>query len=43
MLLANMATAALVAACVVREDNGLARALRWRPAVFIGTLSYGMY
>ncbi len=30
-------------ACVVREDNGLARVLRWRPLAFIGVISYGMY
>lgn len=43
MLLAYLATAALVAACVIREDNGLAGLLRLRPVAFIGTLSYGMY
>jgi peptidoglycan/LPS O-acetylase OafA/YrhL len=43
MLLAFTATTALVGACVVREDNGLAALLRLRAAVFIGTLSYGMY
>ncbi|MFZ3380785.1 MAG: acyltransferase [Candidatus Acidiferrales bacterium] len=43
MLLAFAATTALVAACVVREDNGLGAVLRLRPVAFIGTLSYGMY
>jgi peptidoglycan/LPS O-acetylase OafA/YrhL len=43
MLLAFTATTALVGASVVREDNGLASVLRWRPVAFIGTLSYGMY
>jgi peptidoglycan/LPS O-acetylase OafA/YrhL len=43
IMLAWLATAALVAACVVREDNGLARLLRLRLVAFIGTLSYGMY
>jgi peptidoglycan/LPS O-acetylase OafA/YrhL len=43
MLLASTATTALVGACVVREDNGLAALLRLRAAAFIGTLSYGMY
>ena len=33
----------LVAACVVREDHGLARVLRLAPLVWIGTVSYGMY
>jgi peptidoglycan/LPS O-acetylase OafA/YrhL len=40
---AFVATTGLVAACVMREDNGLARLLRLRPVAFIGTLSYGMY
>jgi peptidoglycan/LPS O-acetylase OafA/YrhL len=43
ILLAWTATTALVAACVVREDNGLAALLRLRPVAFIGTLSYGIY
>ncbi|MBA4136159.1 MAG: acyltransferase [Opitutus sp.] len=38
-----VALAGLVATCVVREDNDLARLLRWRPLVWIGTVSYGMY
>jgi peptidoglycan/LPS O-acetylase OafA/YrhL len=33
----------LVAACALREDNGLAAFLRWRPLVLMGVLSYGMY
>jgi peptidoglycan/LPS O-acetylase OafA/YrhL len=33
----------LVAACVIREDNGLRPLLAWPPAVYIGTISYGMY
>ncbi|MBI2512291.1 MAG: acyltransferase [Opitutae bacterium] len=37
------ALALLVAACVVREDNDLARVLRLRPVAWIGTVSYGMY
>lgn len=37
------ALAALVATCVVREDNDLAWLLRWRPIAWIGTVSYGMY
>jgi peptidoglycan/LPS O-acetylase OafA/YrhL len=43
MLIAFIATTALVGACVLREDNGLASLLRLRPFGFIGTLSYGMY
>lgn len=37
------ALALLVATCVVREDNDLARLLRWRPLAWIGIVSYGMY
>lgn len=43
MLLAFFATAALVGACVIREDNGLAPLLRLRPMAYMGVLSYGMY
>jgi peptidoglycan/LPS O-acetylase OafA/YrhL len=42
-LVAFVVTTALVGACVVREDNGLAWFLRLRPVAFIGTVSYGMY
>jgi peptidoglycan/LPS O-acetylase OafA/YrhL len=35
--------ALLVAACVVREDNGLSPLLRCRPLVRMGIVSYGMY
>jgi peptidoglycan/LPS O-acetylase OafA/YrhL len=42
-LVATLATVALVGACVVREDNGLAPVLKFRPVAFIGVLSYGMY
>src|SRR5947209_682548 len=35
--------AALLVACVLVGRGGLQHALRWRPLVFIGTLSYGMY
>lgn len=38
-----VALAALVGACVIREDNDLARVLAWRPLVWVGTVSYGMY
>ncbi|GAA3434134.1 hypothetical protein GCM10018954_037380 [Kutzneria kofuensis] len=33
----------LVAACVLREDHGLAGLLCARPVNWIGTVSYGMY
>jgi peptidoglycan/LPS O-acetylase OafA/YrhL len=42
-LAAWLATAALVGACVIREDNGLAPILTWHPIAWIGMLSYGMY
>jgi peptidoglycan/LPS O-acetylase OafA/YrhL len=42
-LVAFLATTALMGACVVREDNGVAWLLRLKPVAFIGTVSYGMY
>lgn len=33
----------LVGTVAIRETNGLARVLRWRPMVHIGMVSYGMY
>jgi peptidoglycan/LPS O-acetylase OafA/YrhL len=42
-LLISVTLALLVATCVVREDNDLTVMLRWRPVVWIGTVSYGMY
>jgi peptidoglycan/LPS O-acetylase OafA/YrhL len=42
-LTASVATVALVGACVIREDNGLAPILTLRPIRYIGVLSYGMY
>jgi peptidoglycan/LPS O-acetylase OafA/YrhL len=33
----------LVGACVIREDNGLAWFLRWKPMAYMGVVSYGMY
>lgn len=42
-LLIALAMVGLVASCVIREDNLLAPALRWRPIAWIGTVSYGMY
>jgi peptidoglycan/LPS O-acetylase OafA/YrhL len=41
--LAAAAASLLIAACVVREDNDLAWLLAWRPIVWIGTVSYGVY
>ena len=41
--LVQLAQALLVVACVVREDHGLARALRWRPLARLGVVSYGVY
>jgi peptidoglycan/LPS O-acetylase OafA/YrhL len=43
VLAAWLATSALIGACVIREDNGLAAILKLRPIVWIGVLSYGMY
>ncbi|HXQ26600.1 MAG TPA: acyltransferase [Candidatus Acidoferrales bacterium] len=43
LMAAFLATTALVGACVIREDNGLASILRLRPIAQIGVLSYGMY
>ena len=34
---------ALVGSCVIREDNGLSRFLKFRPLAYIGVVSYGMY
>ena len=41
--LAWASTLALIGACVVREDHGLAAVLQFRPLAFIGVVSYGMY
>jgi peptidoglycan/LPS O-acetylase OafA/YrhL len=42
-VLVAVAMLGLVATCVIREDNDLARFLHWRPLVWVGTVSYGMY
>lgn len=42
-LVLHLAMCALVGACVIREDNGLARALQLRPLVRLGAVSYGVY
>ncbi len=39
----QLALTALVTACALREDNGLAPLLRARPLVRLGTVSYGVY
>jgi peptidoglycan/LPS O-acetylase OafA/YrhL len=39
----QLAMAAVVVACVVREDNGLASVLRSRPLARLGVVSYGVY
>jgi peptidoglycan/LPS O-acetylase OafA/YrhL len=36
-------TCLLVAACVIREDNGMAWFLSWKPMAYMGVVSYGMY
>jgi peptidoglycan/LPS O-acetylase OafA/YrhL len=42
-LVVFLITTALIGACVVREDNGLAWLLQLKPVAFVGTVSYGMY
>jgi peptidoglycan/LPS O-acetylase OafA/YrhL len=42
-LLLHVLFTLLVAACVVREDNGLRALLRWRPLARVGVVSYGIY
>jgi peptidoglycan/LPS O-acetylase OafA/YrhL len=43
IFLIHLALVALVAACVLREDHALSGPMRWAPAAFIGSISYGMY
>ena len=38
-----LAYGCLVMACCIREDHGLAPLIKWRPAVLLGQVSYGMY
>lgn len=33
----------IVVACVIRDDNGLAKVLQWRPIARVGVISYGIY
>jgi peptidoglycan/LPS O-acetylase OafA/YrhL len=42
-LLSSAVMAVLVAAVCIREDTYLHPILRWRPAAFVGTISYGIY
>jgi peptidoglycan/LPS O-acetylase OafA/YrhL len=39
----HLALAGLVMSCCMREDHLLAGLLRWRPMVYLGTISYGLY
>lgn len=39
----HLVAALFVGSCVYREDHVLAPVLRWRPLVFIGSVSYGVY
>lgn len=39
----GLSFAAVVGACVIREDNDLAPVLRCRPVAWIGVVSYGVY
>lgn len=42
-LLVAASFTALIASCVIREDNDLAQFLRLRGLAWVGTVSYGMY
>ena len=42
-LLTRFVIAVLVTSVCIREDTYLHSLLRWRPAVFVGTISYGIY
>lgn len=42
-LLVNAVMAVLVTSVCIREDTHLHPLLRWRPAMFLGTISYGIY
>lgn len=43
LLASRFVMAVLVAAVCIREDTWLHPILTWRPAVFVGTISYGIY
>ena len=42
-LLFHIATTCVVALVVLRPASGLVRALEWRPLVYVGAVSYGVY
>jgi hypothetical protein len=42
-LLAGLVSIALVAAVVVAPHHGISRPLAWRPLVWVGSISYGIY
>jgi peptidoglycan/LPS O-acetylase OafA/YrhL len=42
-IMVSVAFLLLVGSTVIREDNDMAAFLRWKPVVWIGTVSYGMY
>ena len=42
-LVLHLTMAVALATLVMREDNGLAPAMRWRPVARIGEISYGIY
>jgi peptidoglycan/LPS O-acetylase OafA/YrhL len=42
-LVTPVAFTTLIGACVIREDNDLAKIMHWSPLVLVGTVSYGMY
>jgi peptidoglycan/LPS O-acetylase OafA/YrhL len=43
LLMTRFSMAVLVASVCIREDTYLHPVLKWRPAVFVGTISYGVY
>lgn len=43
LLVVGAAMTALVVACTIRPDHGLALPLQWRPLRFVGEVSYGIY
>lgn len=42
-ILVPIALLLMIASTVIREDHDLALLLQWKPVVWIGTVSYGMY
>jgi peptidoglycan/LPS O-acetylase OafA/YrhL len=43
LLVTGLAMTALVVACTLRRDHGLAAPLDWRPIRYVGEISYGIY